>query len=505
MEQKSVIDVYLENVYKIVLVLMVVSCSLAGVLFGGMKLIGIYDLVSWGKIAAYVVICIAYLIAAVIIVQMDTPYRKKMFYAKVLMCVVLISQTNILFWFFPGRGMYPILIYFFIVAGLFADFRFQKITTALCLCFMFLQCMIHSETMLPVKDKYFISNVIIMVCVVTLCAFGMLVMTYFIEKYLLNAKRQQLEESENRMKKILNKSGEVVAALAEGTGEITERVESESAAFEELNAITAELTGLNDVMVEEANENKENLLRLVEESKNLTGFVNTSRKAFASLEESASLNEKQINQLVEANETVTQMNGAAVETIEKLVHGTETIRNTLSSIGEIANSTNLLALNAAIEAARAGEAGRGFAVVAEEIGNLSKNTQKLLEEIAKVIDAVDQDTRHTSDQVAISTRHIKQQSEVLSLNVSSIRDMIEVVKVSSNDIRAIEELNMRHEELLQKNADVNAGIMEKIYRQSDEFKQIAKTIRENTENIADINSHMEKMNRMTAELKELLN
>ena len=79
-------------------------------------------------------------------------------------------------------------------------------------------------------------------------------------------------------------------------------------------------------------------------------------------------------------------------TVVALGDSSREIGEVVEVITSIAAQTNLLALNATIEAARAGEAGKGFAVVANEVKELSEETAKATEDIARRVEAIQGDT-----------------------------------------------------------------------------------------------------------------
>src|SRR3546814_1616056 len=108
----------------------------------------------------------------------------------------------------------------------------------------------------------------------------------------------------------------------------------------------------------------------------------------------------------------------AVDSAGSLSQHTQAIESMLDFIRGVAGQTNLLALNAAIEAARAGEAGRGFAVVAQEVKTLAAQTAQATGQIAEQIRSIQAAARE-----AIAA-------------MSTIRDGISTVHLSTENIRS---------------------------------------------------------------------
>jgi methyl-accepting chemotaxis protein len=112
----------------------------------------------------------------------------------------------------------------------------------------------------------------------------------------------------------------------------------------------------------------------------------------------------------------------AVEAMNNIEKSSGQIGQIIGVIDEIAFQTNLLALNAGVEAARAGDAGRGFAVVASEVRALAQRSAEAAKEIKTLINASRGQVEEGVDLVGQTgtalTRIVEQVSEINNIVTS---------------------------------------------------------------------------------------
>ncbi|RUM93092.1 MAG: hypothetical protein DSZ23_00330 [Thermodesulfatator sp.] len=133
---------------------------------------------------------------------------------------------------------------------------------------------------------------------------------------------------------------------------------------------------------------------------------------------------------------VLDMSVRANDVIHNLGKSSEKIGEIVKVINNVAEQTNLLALNATIEAARAGEAGKGFAVVAGEVKELARQTSRATEEIARMINAIQADTRQAVNVVEEIGEKISTVTDMTNTVASATEEQTATISEISNTIES---------------------------------------------------------------------
>lgn len=145
-----------------------------------------------------------------------------------------------------------------------------------------------------------------------------------------------------------------------------------------------------------------------------------------------------IEQLKEISSEVKGTVDVIVELTEQTHQSAEEIRKAAGFISDVAGQTNLLSLNASIEAARAGEAGRGFAVVADEIQKLAEQSNDASGSIDQIVHTLLANAGHVVEAMGNMQEVIHRQNQYIVSTESSVREVMEEIQASINNIKSIE-------------------------------------------------------------------
>ena len=246
----------------------------------------------------------------------------------------------------------------------------------------------------------------------------------------------------------MNKIQSVVADVKRSAEQVMATSHQLAASAEELTSSSDQQTQATVAM---ASAIEEITVSIATVSDNAGNAHNMALEAGQLSAEGATRVRQAISEMGKISESV----GSSTERIRELDGKSSEISNIVNVIKEIADQTNLLALNAAIEAARAGEQGRGFAVVADEVRKLAERTTVSTQEIAKMIESIQQGT----------------QSSVQGMDLSSsqVQDGMQMAEQSGNSMERIEAST-------DKVRDAVDGISTALREQSQAAQQMAQEV-----------------------------
>ena len=350
----------------------------------------------------------------------------------------------------------------------------------------------------------FIQDTILRTICITLSLLGIIILVIFIDKFLLNAKKEQLEKNNAKVSMLLDKVSSIAGQLGEASHTLVDTSQKENASTEELSSISENLLENNTVMMDKSEKSKVNLANLEKSSQNMEQKMRDVDAISKELVEISVSNEQALNNLMTMSEEVEQSTNKTKEVTDKLLQESGEIGATLDIINEIAESINLLSLNASIEAARAGEVGRGFAVVAQEVGHLAISTKDSLKNVTDVVSRVQNGAAEVSTFMNENAEQLLSQNKVIVDTVKGIRTMLELLKKSVEAINQADKICYEQNEVIKETVVINEDIADSIMKENVEFSNITRMVQSNAEDVNTLSNQVDSINDMIIELEKLL-
>ena len=510
METKNLtaLEVYINKVYTIVLLAVPGACQAAGILYSVEKFLGLFPTVDWMMLIIFDVTCLLYLAAGIFFIK--TGYEgqivnpKKLRQCKIFLVVIMFTQFNFILYMIPSSEFWAFAFLFTVATALFLLSRKVWITSAEIALSLIVSWGIRGEYLLPHRDSLFIPNMVNRFVCVPLSLLFIWLLTWLAQRFLVNAKKDELEKNNERVQDMLHSVSGLSEKLVKASDVLQTISASESASAEELSATSEHLLTNNTALTEKSEESIENLNELRQWETVVSQHVAEVENSSKELLEQSKISEQRLYSLREINTEVSESMESTNHVASKLSEAVQEIGVTLNIIGEISSSTNLLALNASIEAARAGEAGKGFAVVASEVGNLANDTKESLEKVKEVITRVQQNVSDMTGFVEDNTKKLEQQNEYFNEVFDGIRDMIRVLHTSIENINSMGQAHDKQSDVIRNTVEINEDIAENIRHENEEFSGINGMVENNTKDIAEMTEQVAELNQMAEQIKILL-
>ena len=347
-------------------------------------------------------------------------------------------------------------------------------------------------------------NMLDRVVCVALSLATIVLLTWLINRFLVNAKKDELEKNTEQVKNVLTEVSALSESLYVAGATLSQISENESASAQELAATSEQLVESSNMLSSKTDESMTNLGELSEWERIVADNVERVETASRDLLDKSKENEKLLNDLHAINGEVSESMKITTDIAQKLSGAVQEIGVTLKLISDISSSTNLLALNASIEAARAGEAGRGFAVVATEVGNLANSTQESLEIVERVIERVQQNVGEITVQIEENSTKLGRQNEYFANVFKSMEEITESLNASVSVIGTMGDAHGKQAEVIKKTISINQDIAESIRNANEQFNSINAMAESNANDVAEVATQAGTINEMVDKINQLL-
>ena len=183
-----------------------------------------------------------------------------------------------------------------------------------------------------------------------------------------------------------------IVSVAEHMDHLSDSIEATSAGVIQVASGTDQVVSGVGTLTSATNESMERLQELRRSVHQVREDASASHTLCDDTSQEATKGMEAVNETTAAMNEISISFGDLEQSVSRLANNSKSIGEILQVIRDVAEQTSMLSLNASIIAAQAGEHGKAFSVVADEVNNLAGRTHRSTQEIAKLVQAVQDDT-----------------------------------------------------------------------------------------------------------------
>ena len=271
-----------------------------------------------------------------------------------------------------------------------------------------------------------------------------------------------LSDTQNKMAESL---GKLVLKIRGICTELSLSSDTLAATSQETTATAEEISrALNDISnttTTQASETDNGLNKTLELSANIQKVTKSIDDIIEMFTAASIINIKGLKVVELLSKKTEQSNAASIRVNTAIIEmetSAQKINMIMDTITEIASQTNLLSLNASIEAARAGDAGRGFSVVASEIRKLSEQSATAANDISKIIDGIQTQSKKAVSEMSTTTVVITDQGKAVDETKQIFGEISNTILNLKNEV---DKINGMNKEMTSNKVDI-INVMEEI-------------------------------------------
>lgn len=193
----NLIKKYWESVYAYILLLIPCLCGCAGIYWSICKMYGLYANVPWNVIGVFDFSQVIYLAVAIYYIyrnRKDASYiLEHLFYVKCFILLSLFIQYNFIMLLFPSEHVWGCTFLFWAVIIFFFDVKMMLVHIVSSLVSLVVHHIWRMEEFLPVESGDIGESISFRVLILGLTTLSVLLVVYFVERFLMQAKEDSNE------------------------------------------------------------------------------------------------------------------------------------------------------------------------------------------------------------------------------------------------------------------------------------------------------------------------